>query len=169
MHQPIREGLEAYLSGERAAPQLAEFHAHLSHCAECRASVEAMTQQSQLLKSIRPEQSLDPTPGFYARVLDRIESQRSDSFWSIFLEPMFGKRFGYAAFAVFLILSGVALVGGQESVSASSSTPEAVLATHSMAYPPAPGLDQQHDRDVVFAKLASWSDGQQVDILVASE
>jgi anti-sigma factor RsiW len=168
MHQPIREGLEAYLSGERATPQLAEFNAHLSHCAECRASVEAMTQQSQLLQSMRPEQPFDPTPGFYARVLERIESQGSDSFWSIFLEPMFGKRFGYAAFAVFLILSGVALVGGQDSVSA-SSTPEAVLATHAMAYPPAPGLDQQHDRDVVFAKLASWSDGQQAEILVASE
>lgn len=169
MHQPILDGLEEFLSGAAGSPRLAAFHAHLAQCAECSRSVEAMTHHSHLLRALRPEREVDPAPGFYARVIDRIEAQRPSSFWSIFLEPAFSRRLAVAAFALLLVLSGMALTGARDSVVAANATPESVLATHEMAYPPAPGLDQQHDRDVVFAKLATWSDSQQPDIVVISE
>src|SRR5262249_25262843 len=46
----------------------------------------------------------DPRPGFYARVLERIEAEGPVSIWNLFVESAFGKRIALASFALALLL-----------------------------------------------------------------
>jgi hypothetical protein len=55
-----------------------------------------------------------PAPGFYARVMDRVDAQRSKSIWSVFLQPIFGRRLAVASGVVMLILGAALLVPGSE-------------------------------------------------------
>src|SRR5438105_4958455 len=112
MHQPVRDHLETYLSdlsgdsnldsrSHRVPP---EFHAHLTACYSCADEVRALADHAQLLRTSPPAESFDLRTGFYARVMDQIERQRKpDSFWSVFLEPAFGKRLAYACTALVLV------------------------------------------------------------------
>src|SRR5438105_7767104 len=103
MHQPVRDNLEEYLNGsnDREIPQ--DFAAHLASCSACVEELRIIQQQTQMLRTLRPG-DLEPRAGFYARVMDRIEKQGSDSFWSIFLEPAFGRRLAIASAALVLLL-----------------------------------------------------------------
>ena len=92
MHQPIRENLEEYLSGMEDAGIVHEIEAHLASCEQCRRVMEQMRRQSELLKVLHPRTETEPAPGFYARVIDRIEALRPVSVWSIFLEPGFSRK-----------------------------------------------------------------------------
>jgi hypothetical protein len=66
-------------------------------------------QLTELLQTLRcPEGDVAPRPGFYAKVMDRIEAQQKASIWSIFLEPVFSKRLAFASMAMILLL-GIAL------------------------------------------------------------
>jgi hypothetical protein len=163
MHQPIQDGLEDYLAGRADPNRLKGFHAHLAECADCRELVTAFRLQSQMIQTLRPpvlnsEASWDPQPGFYARVLERIDSQSgAGSIWSLFLEPVFGKRLAFATMALFILLASVAYTTNNPGpVMAGTATPEGILAVHDLEYPPAPGVDIQHDRDVVLTHLASF-------------
>jgi hypothetical protein len=55
---------------------------------------------------------VEPDPGFYARVMNRIETQAKPSVWSLFAESMFAKRLAYAS-ATFLVV-GVVFVSATE-------------------------------------------------------
>ena len=59
---------------------------------------------TQLLQSLRCPDEIMPRAGFYARVMDRVESQQSKSIWSVFLEPIFGRRLAMASAALMLLL-----------------------------------------------------------------
>jgi hypothetical protein len=62
----------------------------------------------RLLSELKAPEDVGPAPGFYARVMDRIESQRSNSIWSVFLEPIFGRRLAVVS-GLLMLLLGVAL------------------------------------------------------------
>ncbi|MBV9303927.1 MAG: hypothetical protein JOY62_14670 [Acidobacteriaceae bacterium] len=115
MHAPIRDRLEDLLA---AAPSPARWsretterdgksiNAHLSSCPECSAELESMKTQSVLLHSLRaPEDGPEPAPGFYARVIQRVEEGARDSVWSVFVYSPFGKRLGFASLALATLLS----------------------------------------------------------------
>ncbi len=157
MHQPIKDRLEGYLSGTEGSQSVREIEAHLASCGECRRTVERMRRQSELLKLLRPPEELDPAPGFYARVMDRIESQRALSVWSALLEPAFGRRVAYVS-AVLVLLLGTLIITGTNRPEPMAGdyaySPEAILAEKPVS--PYIGDDVQHDRDVVLVNLATY-------------
>ena len=103
MHEPIKDNLEEYLLRSDAARLPAEFSAHLAACAECREELAVMQKQSRVVRALRAPDEVEPTPGFYARVLERIEIQRPASIWSIFAQS-FGQRIAVASMAFALML-----------------------------------------------------------------
>ena len=157
MHQPIQDSLEDYLSGRLSGERLAAFEAQLNMSAEDRATVELIERQAKALRSLKVE--AEPAPGFYARVMDRIEAQRGVSLWALFLEPVFGKRLAFGALAFFVLLSGVAFTSSSsDNGVVASAVPEQVLVFHEGESNAV--SDVQHDRGVVLATLASWDDSQ---------
>lgn len=151
MHEPIWEGIEGYLAGKPDA----SFTRHLEACPECRDLVAAMEGQSLLVRSLKAPADAEPAPGFYARVMDRIETQRSASIWSVFLEPLFAKRLIYST-AVLTALLGVFLFTSPKEDMTASSVPEQIFAEE--APPPAQLVDQEQDRNTVFVQFATFTE-----------
>jgi hypothetical protein len=112
MHGMIRDHLEEVLA--RRKPGLDGGLAHLDECAECSGEVAAMRKQAELLQSLRADEEAEPRPGFYARVMERIEAQGARSIWSLFFESPFGRRVAVASMALALLL-GVYLVTSERS------------------------------------------------------
>ena len=142
MHQSIRESLEEYLKN---ADVPVEFHTHLGECAECTSEIRALEQQSQLLRSLRSAPDIEPRAGFYARVLERIESQPA-SIWSVFLDRKFGLRLAVASAALITLL-GTYLLTSEPSGPESATAP-VVVSTDSP--------QQLQQRDAVLVDLASF-------------
>jgi hypothetical protein len=67
--------------------------------------VFALRDQSELLRSLRNEDEIEPAAGFYARVMQRIEERAKDSIWAVFVYSPFGRRLALASFSVALLLS----------------------------------------------------------------
>jgi len=152
MHQPIREQLEEYLSGMDEASRR-EFEDLLSQDDSGRREVEVMRRQAALLQVLRAEEPVEPAPGFYARVLDRIESERPVSVWEAFLEPVFARRLAYASIALLLALGSLTVSAVRQPELAATS-PEVILGEPPVS--PALGRDQQRDRTVVLVNLATY-------------
>lgn len=155
MHRPIQDGLEDYLGGRKDPSAMKAFHQHLAACETCRAEVDSLARQSALLRVLRAPAPVEPAPGFYARVIERIESQRSLSFWSVFLEPWMAKRIAFASLCLLVLLGSTVMttdpMGEPNSIAA---TPVGLMATDVM--PAADGSDPHHDRAVVLTTLASF-------------
>jgi anti-sigma factor RsiW len=149
MHQPIRDGLEDYLAGKKGCP--GEFTQHLDSCPECAAEVGLMKQQSSMLGTLRT--SMEPSAGFYARVLQRIEQQPRPSIWTMMLDPSFGRRIAVGC-AMATVVLGAYLIGtepGDQHWRAQSATVETRTAA-----PQESLAAQQSDRDDVLVTLASF-------------
>ncbi len=133
MHRGVREQLEDILAdtgdalcerrllGEQRLPgeQRLLCEEHLSECQECNTEVAAMREQSRLFRSLRvadtPERSLvEPSAGFYARVMERIEAQGMVSIWQLFFDSRVGRGLAMASMVVALGL-GVYLVSAEEN------------------------------------------------------
>jgi len=163
MHQEIRQGLEDYL-GEGAASELpAHVQSHLGECSACNDELQSLRAQAKLLRSLRAPRDAEPRPGFYARVLERIEAQPA-SIWSVFLEPRFGFRLAVASAALAALL-GAYLVVSEPSGPELASSPAVALTNTpgtQAAGNRAPqassddGAWQQQQRDAVLVNLASY-------------
>ena len=68
-----------------------------------------MQVQAAWVRQLKPAQEVEPRPGFYARVLERIEAEGPASIWNLFVESAFGKRIAIASFSLALLL-GIYLV-----------------------------------------------------------
>jgi anti-sigma factor RsiW len=105
MQDQIMSRLEDYLSGRLPAGADAGFEAALSVDGSARADVLAMAEQAGWIReALRVEGDVAPAPGFYARVMNRIEAEPQPGLLSIFLEP-FGRRLVYAAGALMVVLA----------------------------------------------------------------
>jgi anti-sigma factor RsiW len=157
MHEPVIERLEELLGGDGP---FAEVEDHLKGCPGCRKELEAIQGHSALFRSLRAPRELDPPAGFYARVMNRVESQARPSVWSLFGESEFAKRLAYAS-ATFLLLLGSVLVTSSETEEPLASTaPERILAGE--AHPvPVTMENPQEDRDVVLVNLATYQQDYQ--------
>src|SRR5262249_29585883 len=107
MHRLIRDHLEVVLAARADGPEAA----HLRECEECSGEIEAMREQSAALRELKAD--IEPQAGFYARVMERIESQGALSIWSVFFDSPFGRRIAVASMALALIL-GLYLVTSEE-------------------------------------------------------
>ena len=156
MHQPIKDRLEEYLSGRMDTGSERDIERHLAMCEPCRSAVTAMRGQSEMFQTLQAGEEADPAPGFYARVLDRIENQRIPSIWELFLEPVFCRRLSYAAAAVVLILGTLFVTGGSSEPvrPAYYASPESLLAAEPVSQ--YIGDDLNHDREVVLVNLATY-------------
>jgi anti-sigma factor RsiW len=156
MHEPVIERLEEYLDGNGPFPEVEE---HLSKCAGCRQELAAMQAQTALFRrAFRAE--VEPDGAFYARVINRIETQARPSVWSLFGESMFARRLAYAS-ATFLVLVGVVFVSANEpDQPLAASDPHMILAGE-MQYAPVNmevDMDMERDREVVLTTLATYQE-----------
>ena len=167
MHIPLRENIEAYLSGNLGRSEQEALEAHLAGCAECREEWEAIRASADALRGLRPPRDLElePAPGFYARVIDHIDHERQVPFWAMLLEPAFGRRLVFACLML-LALAGVYVAAFDRVEYPSKHRPEAVLTACSgprcqpVLPAPAPrlGRDLDRNRGVVLAALVSEGD-----------
>jgi len=118
MHRQVREHIEEVLDeglNQRGpstnAPAQAAIGGHLAQCRECGDEVNAMRQQAALLRQWRAPENVDvePRPGFYARVLERIEAEGPGSIWSLFFESASGRGLAIASLALAALLCVVLL------------------------------------------------------------
>jgi hypothetical protein len=152
MHESVRESLEDYLHGRGRSLAIDE---HLRTCESCRNEVEALRAQSLLFRTLKAPAEVEPAGGFYARVMNRIETRNPPSIWSLFAESLFAKRLVYAS-AMFLLLLGSVLVSSSSEDAYGVTGPEAILAGQELPEPVT--MDPGRDREVVLVNLATWSD-----------
>jgi predicted anti-sigma-YlaC factor YlaD len=115
MHRIIEDHLEEVLAGSQDHPAAA----HLAECGECREEVSDMQRHAAMLRAFRVpesvnEETLAPRPGFYARVMERIEAQRPIDIWQLFFDSAFSRRLALASVAL-AIFFGVYLVSSERS------------------------------------------------------
>ncbi len=113
MHRSIRDRLEDLLGADLPAGSEANSGAHLASCPECSAELTAMKAQSEMLRVLRASEQAEPAPGFYARVLQRIEERGDRSIWSVLIDSPFGMRLAYVSLTVAILLGSY--VVAQES------------------------------------------------------
>src|SRR6185295_3037436 len=116
MHRIIRDHLEEVLTGLGSAPEHPAGK-HLTECEECRDAVAGMREQAAILRQWRLANQeigeVDPRPGFYARVLERIETQGAGSVFTLFFDSLFGRRIAMASLALALLL-GVYVISSEQ-------------------------------------------------------
>lgn len=152
MHEPLKERLEDYLQG-RAEP---EVHQHLAACASCQQALELMKTQSALLRSLKTAREVEPSPGFYARVMNRIETQARPSIWNIFGESLFAKRLTYASLTLLVLMGTYIVSDREEQQPLTTSAPEMIMAGDQKAA--AVGTDPQKNREAVLVNLATYEE-----------
>ena len=148
MHGPIRDRLEELLNAPTSEASLTQ------HCPDCSEELKQMKDQAALLKTLRAPGELEPAPGFYARVMQRIEEDGVRSIWSVFVDGPFGKRLAYVSLALALLL-GTWIVGVEREDGHMGSEP--VIAQEAANSDVPVTGDQAHQRDVVLVNLASYS------------
>jgi anti-sigma factor RsiW len=147
MHQPIKDGLEEYLRDPGKGTNSREFDVHLAACSSCAQELRLLEAQTLWLRLLQdsPAANAEPGPGFYARVLDRIEQETPRSIWSILLQPAFGRRIAVASGALALVL-GTYLVSTEPGEMSAPDQQGVVISQ----------LNPSTDRDAVLVNLASY-------------
>jgi len=142
MHQPVRDSLEDYLNrrGDREMP--GEMAAHLMKCQPCARELAELEHQASLLRTLRTQ--CEPPPGFYARVMDRIDRQADNSIWAVLLRPNFGRRIAIASAAMVVLLGSYLITSEHRATTTAASREISQEST----------LPQQ--RDAVLVNLASY-------------
>lgn len=163
MHQEIRHSLEDYLKGEqflkRSASEIpAEFYSHLEACEECANELRLLERQSKMLRSLRLPGEVEPRAGFYARVIERIESQPV-SIWAILLDPKIGFRLAVASAALVALLGSYLVLS--EGSGPEFAAPPAIVSTNSpraisTALERDNSLREAQQRNAVLVDLASY-------------
>ena len=110
MHRLVRDHIEDIVAGVESA----SVTEHLKACDECRSDVTAMRAHSAALRELRAPDDAEPRPGFYARVMERIEAQGPASIWNLFIESAFGRRIAVASLALALLL-GVYVISSERA------------------------------------------------------
>ncbi|MBM3797267.1 MAG: hypothetical protein FJW31_25205 [Acidobacteria bacterium] len=165
MNRRIEENLEAYLDGSLPVQAAEEFRAALEASGgDTRHLVDVMQKHSAFMRSAlrTPDTGAEPSPGFHARVMDRIEAQRAASpFWSALLEPLFFRRLVMASATAILLLGFMLFSGGaDETIAADAQNALHVI----MAGEPEPLLpattvsDGAQNRDVVLGDLTTYQE-----------
>ena len=157
MHQVIRDHLETFLSESEEGRLPSDFRTHLEACESCRQKVQQMKEQAGLLTVLRETREVEPRPGFYARVLDRIDSQRGDSIWSVFVESPFGRRIAFASL-ILVVLVGTYLVSSEPMAGVAAPQSAAVTSLEDEQGAVVSASTPQETRDAVLVNLASYRD-----------
>ena len=154
MHEPLKGRIEDYLHGGKHMPDVEQ---HLANCPSCSAEAGEMKKQAELFRSLKFTGELEPDAAFYARLMNRIETQAKPSIWNIFGESVFAKRLAYAS-VTFVVLLGAYFVSstGADQQFANSS-PE-MLMSDDQHPAQVVGADPQKDREAVLVNLATYQE-----------
>ena len=152
MHRSIRDRVEDLLARQGHAIRDREVNTHLSSCAECSAELSSMQKQAELLRVLRAPEEMEPAPGFYARVLQRIEERARESMWAAFIYSRFAKRLTYASLTVAVMLGSYVVT--QEALDGHLLGSQSVLAQNTHYEAPVTG-DEAQQRDAVLANFAA--------------
>ena len=168
MHRVIRDHLEQVLADSHASPSGAggdaqlsqDYQLHLEQCDGCRGEIEAMRRHSIALRQLRSD--AEPRPGFYARVMERIEAQRPGSIWNVFSESPFGRNLAVASMALAVLLGVYLLTSERFMDQSANQTVQMISATLPGEDQPAsnirfvPGSSAAPDRDAVLVNLVTY-------------
>lgn len=154
MHRLIKERFEGYLEGALLAGEQREFEQHLEACGECRREFELLRRHSALLRGLRPVETVEPVPGFYARLQDRIEAQRRSSIWYSFLQPSLVRQLAYSGVVALMLLGAYILTESSERPVPLAPEAEIVATDQSAEM----GRDRSRDRDTILVTLATYED-----------
>jgi hypothetical protein len=158
MHGSIRDQLENLLAAGEPATGQTEVGTHLANCPECSSELKVMQDQSSFLRSLRAAgEELEPLPGFYARVLQKIEDRAKASIWAGFLYSPFRTRFAYVSLSLALLLGMYIFVEEKADLDPHE---QAVIAQQSNSTESVFG-DQSQQRDAVLVNLASYEGSAQ--------
>ena len=148
MYRLIQNHLEEVLAESNCSCNDA-VRMHLEECEECRSQVAVMQEHAALLRTLRsPEYAPEQRPGFYARVMERIEAQTPESIWSLFFDSPFGRRVAVASMAVALCLGAYLFSSEQLS--------DAGLAVDSSARVMLTDASAAPDQDTVLVNLVTY-------------
>src|SRR5471032_1588727 len=128
MHAVVMESLEEYLSGTLGLAADRDVEAHLSACERCREELAGLRDISKLFVSLQPEATLEPAPGFHARVIQQIGERKAvPAFAGFFaLDLAFGRRLAFASLLTFAILGSYLVM--REGEYPTGLSPETVMA-----------------------------------------
>jgi anti-sigma factor RsiW len=151
MHAVVVESLEEYLSGTLDPADIRDVEAHLNTCQRCREELAGMRDISRLLVSLHPEESLEPAPGFYARVIRQVGERKAVPALAGFfaLDLAFGRRLAFAALLTFAILGSYLVM--REGEYSSGLSPEAVMAQQN-----SPAFDSASAQDNMLVTLTTY-------------
>jgi hypothetical protein len=153
MHREVRDRLEDILADAGGvAGNSSNDKRHLDECADCRTEISALRAQQRLLRSLRLPEEAEPRAGFYARVIERIESQGAASIWSLFFDSPVGR--GLAMASMVLALSLGAYLVSSEHGSATQAGP--AMSVPSFRQNSGEMLTGSPDRDAVFVNLVTY-------------
>jgi hypothetical protein len=103
MHGSIRNRLEDLLSAERPVAGSEDQAGHIASCAECASELEQFRSHNRMLRTLRAPEDIEPAPGFYARVLQRIEERAKESVWVSLICSPISSRIAYASLTLALV------------------------------------------------------------------
>jgi anti-sigma factor RsiW len=141
MHTVVMDSLEEYLSGTLEPAGRRKVEAHLSACKTCREEMREMQDVSLLFGSLRNEEAMDVSPGFFAGIMRQAGERRpAPSFAGLFaLDFAFGRRLVLASLLMLAVL-GSYLVSREAEYTGPS--PDAVMAQQeSPSFDSAPAPD----------------------------
>jgi anti-sigma factor RsiW len=152
MHEPVIESLEEILRGDTPAPSAS---AHLSGCDACRRELAAMVAQNDLFRALRLSEPPEPSPGFYARVINRVETQTRPSVWSVFGDSLFARRLTYASMTL-LVLLGTVFMSSEMRSPVLVNGPETIIANDDQYQ--TVSNNPERDRSTVLVQLATYEE-----------
>jgi anti-sigma factor RsiW len=151
MHSVVMDSLEPYLSGVLGPAAQRQIEAHLSTCHTCREEMQGMQEVAHLFGSLRPDEVLDPSPGFCAGVMQQIGALKpTPTFSSLFaLDFAFGRRLVFASLLVLAVLGG--FLATHEAQAPMGPSPEAIMAQQE-----APAFDSSAAQDNMLVTLTAY-------------
>jgi|SRR5579862_5175289 len=151
MHVVVMDSLEEYLAGALEPAAQREIEAHLSACKMCREEIHSMQDVSQLFGSLRSHDVFEPSPNFYAGVVEQVGERRSaPTFAGLFaMDFAFGRRLVFASLLLLAVL-GSYLVSTEIGYQAGPS-PEAVMAEQD-----SPTFESAPARDNMLVTLTAY-------------
>jgi anti-sigma factor RsiW len=160
MHEAIRDHLEEYLRGPADRKIPIQFREHLATCADCSQELQDMEAQSEAFRVLRAGPQVEPAPGFYARVMNRIEAQKTaESFWSPLIDSAFGKRLAYGVAALVLVVGTYLFTS--DSVDRTPA-PTGLVVADTVSAPSSSAAAEEtvqpQQRDAVLVNLASYQE-----------
>ena len=153
MHGVVFENLEEYLSGALEPAGCREVEAHLLNCAGCRDEVAGMQEMSGLFGSLRTDEAMEPSLGFYAGVMRQAKAKApTPAFGGPFgLDLAFGRRLVFASLVTLAVLGGFLVARERQTFSAPAA--ETVIAEETS---PAFNSESVPAQDKMLVTLAAY-------------